>query len=667
VAPKRKIKLEDLWKFQFVSDAQISPDGESILFTRSRFHPDKKKNRYDSHIWRVGTKSGASKQWTSSAASESTPRWSPTGDRILFLSARGSVDMEDSPKVPQIWVMPSTGGEGVCVTDLPGGASSPLWSPCGRWIALVGRVPVDPDTDDLTGSRKPDVMHIRRTTYRHDLKGYQFAYRQHLFIVPSAGGRPRQITKGDWDAGDFAWTPDGKQLLVCGNLADADHTYARELYSVSIATGRVRTLCALKGPISAPAASPDGRTVTFVGNAFRRGYASNSNIFLVPSSGGTPQNVTHRWDLSVGQTTNTDSRGASPAFGPTWSPDGSEIKFLSTLRGATHLFSTSPETGDVIQYTSGDWTIESLTYSDDHTSAVYTGMSPTELAEVWVWEEGRSPRQRTRISSPLLNRLSLTTPERFNFRASDGVEVEGWVMLPPESRRKRHPALLEIHGGPRSAYGMGFMHEFHLLNASGYAVVYLNPRGSSSYGEEWACAGPKHYGERDYEDLMEGINRVLRKYPIDPKRLGVLGGSYGGFMTNWIVGHTNRFKAACTQRCISNWISFFGTSDIGNLFGHQEIGGPVWKSGGDLKELWKRSPLAYVEQMKTPLLIIHSEEDWRCPIEQSEQLFTALKWLDRDTEFVRVPGESHELSRSGRPLQRIARLEAILDWFKRKL
>lgn len=663
---KRKITLKDLWKFRFVADAQMASDGSSILYTQGHFHPDRDRNTTERHIWRVDASSGAPQQWTHSSESESNPRWSPDGGRILFLSSRDSDD--DVNGASQLWTMPADGGEGVCITRRPGGASSPQWSPDGKAIAFVGRVPTDPDRDDLTKDARPDALHIRRLTYRHDLRGYQFQYRQHLFVVSSTGGRTRQITRGEWDVGDYTWTPDGKTLLVCGNIDDADRTYSRSLYAVTVSSGRIREICRLDGPISSPSISPDGRTVAFVGNNFHRGYAGNSNLFLVPRRGGDARNLTRDGDVSVAGTVNSDSRDASPAFTPSWSPDGSEIKFLASVRGATHLFSANPSTGAVIACTRGDWTIESLSYSADHTAAAYAAMTPTSLSEVWIWKEGGRARQRTRANKRLLDRLDLADPERVLFKASDDVEVEGWVMMPPGPRRKKVPALLEIHGGPRSAYGMGFMHEFHLLNAAGFAVVYFNPRGSSSYGEEWACAAPKHYGERDYEDLMEGVDRVLRRYPVDRKRLGVLGGSYGGFMTNWIVGHTDRFKAACTQRCISNWISFSGTSDIGVLFGSREIAGPVWEDGGrDLQELWKRSPLAYVEKMTTPLLIIHSEEDWRCPIEQSEQLFAALKWLGRDTEFVRVPGESHELSRSGRPRQRIARLEAILDWFDRKL
>lgn len=662
---KRKFALKDLWKLQLISDAQIDPGGASILFTRSRFHPDRERNGYESHIWRVSTRGGAPRQWTNSSESESTPRWSPNGGEFLFLSARSAEEEVRGQK--QLWVMPSDGGEGLRITERAGGVASAAWSPDGRQIAFVGRVPTDPERDDLeTGTPQP-AMHIDRLTYRHDLHGYQFGYRNHLFVIPAKGGSPTQITSGDWDVGDYVWTPDGKRLLVCGHTVDADRTYARELHAISVTGRRTKTLCGLDGPISSPSVSPDGKTVAFIGNDFRRGYATNSTLFLVPLSGGTPRNLTRSWDVGIGQTLNTDTRGTSPAFGPTWSPDGAEIKFLTTLKGATHLFAASPESGEVTAYTSGDWAIESLSYSKDHTVAAYTAMTPVEPAELWVWKEGRSAKQLTRANS-FLSRLSLAAPKRFQFKASDGVSVEGWVMHPPGSRKKKHPALLEIHGGPRSAYGMGFMHEFQMLNAAGYSVIFINPRGSSSYGEDWACAGPRHYGERDYEDLLQGVDAVLRREPIDRKRLGVLGGSYGGYMTNWIIGHTNRFKAACTQRCISNWLSFFGTSDIGNLFGPQEIGGPVWKDGGrDLRKLWEKSPLAHVEKMVTPLLIVHSENDWRCPIEQGEQLFSALKWLGRDTEFLRVPGESHELSRSGGPLQRIARLEAILDWFGRKL
>ena len=513
--------------------------------------------------------------------------------------------------------------------------------------------------------KKSDVSHIRRISYRMNGSGYHFSYRTHLFIVSPRGGRPRQLTRGEWDATSPSWSVDGKKIFFSSNIEEnTDYTRSHNLYSVTIRGGRPRKLCGLRGYLHSPSPSPDGKTVAFVGSDRRRGNGTNDDLYLVPIAGGRPRNISKQTDLSIGQSVISDSRIGSPGFAPVWSPDGSEIKFLAAQNGSDRLFSLHLKAKELNSYTTGDTTVESVSYNEDHTSAAYTQMSATELAELWLWREGRAERRLTRLNDPLLARLHLSEPERFTFNASDRTEVEGWLMLPPASRRQKHPAILQIHGGPRAAYGYGFLHEFHLLNARGFAVFYINPRGSSSYGEDWASAVPKHFGERDYRDIMEAVDLIARRRSIDRNNIGVSGGSYGGFMTNWIVGHTERFKAACTQRCISNWISFFGTSDIGPRFSGDEIATAPWK---DLGEFWKRSPLAYVEKVKTPLLIIHAEEDWRCPIEQSEQMFTALKWLGRDVELIRFPGENHELSRGGKPKHRLERLAAIVKWFEIKM
>ena len=660
---KHNITCDDLYKFQLVSDAQISPNGERVLFTLTRFHPDKKKNTSQSHIWQTNASGGAPQQFTSSDASESNPRWSPDGSRILFLSARNAEEAQKGKT--QLWVIPATGGEALKITDEKRGVSSPKWSPDGKSILFLGRVPVDPEQDKRPEDKKSDVVRINRLSYRMNGGGTHHTFRTHLFVIAARGGKTRQLTSGEWNVEGASWSSDGKRIFLTGNREDdADYTHARNLYAVPAGVGKLKTLCSLPGGISSPAPSPDGKTVAFIGNDLKRSYGTNSNLYVVPSGGGEPENVSGHIDLSIGHSVNSDSRAGSPPFGPAWSPDGGEIKFLASDHGATRLFALSLKNREIAPYTSRDWTLESVSYNADHTAAAFTQMSPTELAELWVWRKGRREVQITRFNRSLLSRLNLAEPKRFAFKASDGVEVEGWMMHPPGSRRRKRPAILQIHGGPRTAYGMGFVHEFHLLNAAGFSVFYINPRGSSSYGEDWACAVALHYGERDYLDVMEAVDHIVKTEPVDPQSLGVTGGSYGGFMTNWIVGHTDRFRAACTQRSISNWISFFGTSDIGWRFSQEEIGGLPWS---DLNEYWKRSPIASVEKITTPLLIIHSEEDWRCPIEQAEQLFTALKWLKQDVEFIRFPGENHELSRSGKPAHRIARLEAIVGWFEQKL
>lgn len=651
----RNITATDLLKFQLVSDVQLSPNGDTALFTLT--HLDKKKNTYQSHIWKVSTKSGAPQQFTNSSESESNARWSPSGKSILFVSAR---DTEKAQKGKnQIWILPTDGGEATKLTDHKNNISNPMWSPNGKQILFTASVPI------AKTKSKSDVTHTVRLSYRFNGSGYTYKSRTHLFVISARGGRPKQITSGEWDVNSATWSTDGSEIYIIGNAEeDTDRSYARNLYAISPKSGRRKRLCGLPGNIGGVAPSPNGKTIAFSGSDFSRSYGTNNHIYLIPTSGGTPKCLTKHLDISVEQNLNSDSRKASPSFGLVWSPDGRLIKYIATTRGADRLFSLNVETGHLNAYTDDKHTLESVSYNADHTAAAYTAMTPTRLAEVSLWREGKTDRRLTRFNDRTLSNLHLSKPKRFSFKASDGIDVEGWIMLPLGSRKRKHPSILQIHGGPRTAYGQGFIHEFHLLNAKGFAVYYINPRGSSSYGEDWTCAVGGNYGERDYADIMEAVDHVVKTEPLAPNRLGVTGGSYGGFMTNWIVGHTDRFKAACTQRCISNWTSFFGTSDIGWRFPQEEIGGCPWDN---LENYWARSPIAYVKNVKTPTLIIHSEEDWRCPIEQSEQFFVALQVLGIETELVRFPGENHELSRSGKPNHRIERLDHIVRWFEKYL
>jgi dipeptidyl aminopeptidase/acylaminoacyl peptidase len=644
---KRLITTDDLLAFQFVSDVQTAPNGDTVLFSVTQAHPNKKKNTYQSHIWKISTKGGRPTQFTNSTQSESNPRWSP----------------DETQKGGQLWLIPANGGEATKLTQQKHGAGNPSWSPDGKHILFSSRVPMDPKEDKKKDDDKSDVVHTDRLSYRFNGQGFIHKYRSHLFIISTRGGKAKQLTSGDWDPGQGVWSTDGQSISLTGNKEeDPNHTYARNLYCISTKGGRLKKLTGLPGNIGLPAPSPDGKTIAFVGSDFSRSYGTSGRLYSVSTTGGKAVCLTAHLDLSIEQSLNTDARWGSPDFGPTWSPDGRLVKFVATVRGANQLFALDIKTGHLETYTDSERSIESVSYSADHTTAAYTEITPTRLSEVHLWRESKPDKQLTQFNT--LSRRHISTPERFSFKASDGAKVDGWIMFPPNARKRKHPSILQIHGGPRTAYGLGFMHEFQLLAAKGFAVYYINPRGASSYGEDWACGVGGHYGERDYDDVMEATNYVLKKYPIDSKRLGVTGGSYGGFMTNWIVGHTNRFKAACTQRSISNWISFFGTSDIGWRFPQEELGGLPYDN---LDNYWKRSPLAYIKNVKTPTLIIHSEEDWRCPIEQAEQFYVGLKMMGVETEFVRFPGESHELSRSGSPKHRVERLNHIVRWFEKHL
>jgi dipeptidyl aminopeptidase/acylaminoacyl peptidase len=349
---------------------------------------------------------------------------------------------------------------------------------------------------------------------------------------------------------------------------------------------------------------------------------------------------------------------------PMWSPDGSTLYFMAEVRGSSHVFSMPATGGAPIQITLGEQHL--LDFTMDPTRqrlglAIAAYDHPGDIFTLTIAEP--APRRLTEVNADFLSEIYIAKPERLEFKGAAGWSVEGWILKPQGfDPSKKYPMILEIHGGPNTAYGYTFHQEFQMHCGKGYVVLYTNPRGSTGYGREFSVAVRGRWGEEDYEDVMSGVEALLQQGYIDETRLGVTGGSYGGFMTNWIVGHTDRFKAAVTQRSVVNLASFFGSADIGWDFADDHFETTPWD---DPQRYAFHSPLTYVGNIKTPLLILHSEQDLRCPIEQAEQLWTALKYLKREVEFVRFEGQSHGLSRFGHPKLRVERLNLIAEWFER--
>lgn len=651
---KHKIGLADLRKFHWISDVQISPDGHRIAFVQSRVHPDAKKDTYESHIWMVSADGGKSKQFTFGAGRDLNPRVSPDGESLLFVSSREP----EKKNGAQIWVIPTSGGEARQVTDVKGGIDDPQWSPDGRKI-LFGSADINDPKDE---KKKSDVKIVRRIFYKLNGEGYFHNKRQHLFVVSAEGGKAKQLTKGEFDCGAARWSPDGKHIAFITSLSpDADLEITRHIYVIPATGGKPKVIAKGKGPYETPSWSPDGKSIAALGHDMKKSFSTNTHIWTVPSTGGHLKDIMAGFPRSVENSVNADCRVGSPNPGSIWSPDARSIHFYALWGPACHIHSIDVKSGKVDRVTRGEFTVDSFSLSRDGSKMAYTRMTPVTPNELWFWD-GKSHRKLVDSNAEFLATRHLSRPEHFTLKASDGGEVDGWILKPVGLKAgQKAPAILQIHGGPRTAYGYGMSHEFQFQAASGFAVFYCNPRGSAGYGEDFAHAVVNHYGDRDFEDIMECVEYVVRHYGfIDPKRIGVTGGSYGGFMTNWIVGHTKRFAAAVTRRSISNFYSFYGTSDIGYFFDQEEITGRPWDN---TKEYLKRSPITYVEKVETPLLIIHAEEDFRCPIEQAEQMFVALKRLKKEVELVRFPEETHELTRSGKPKHREENQKHILRWF----
>jgi dipeptidyl aminopeptidase/acylaminoacyl peptidase len=646
--PKRKIRIEDLRRFVFVSDPQVSPDGGRISFVHTKI--DYEKDGYVKHIWIWDKETGKARQFTHGMGSDSNPRWSPDGRKLLFLSSKRVPDKKD----PQLWVISSGGGEARLIAELEdAGVTKPVWSPDSKRVLFLARVWDEEKTDS-------DVKIVKRINFRLNGVGLFPGKRIHLFTV-NPGRKPKQLTKGKFDVDVAVWSPDGKQVAFVTNPVEgADLSYIRDVYRMPSRGGDWEKVTSGGHLISDLSWSPDGGEIAFLGHDLHAMTATNTDIWVTPAEGGEPLNLTASFDRSIGRGVGSDLRVSTPNPGTIWSPDSTAIYFLTGSVPVSSVYRVYRETCAVERLTE-EVSVDGFSLSGDAEVMGYNAMDSTHPDELYVRNED-GDRRVTQFNDRLLSGLSLSTPEAFTFRNEIGDEVDAWVMKPPDFEQgRRYPAVLEVHGGPLGIYGDAIFHEFQLLAAGGYVVLYTNPRGSGGYGEEYGAVLQGQYGTVDYRDLMTFVDDAMGRFDfIEPDRLGVTGGSYGGYLTNWIVTQTDRFNAAVACRSTCNRHSHHGYSDMGFRHGPSGNMGYPWK---DEEKLLRQSPIRYASNVKTPTLLIHSENDLRCPIGQAEEFFVALKELGVDTELVRFPDENHELSHSGKPKHREERLRHIIRWF----
>jgi dipeptidyl aminopeptidase/acylaminoacyl peptidase len=664
--PKR-ITAEFLYRFQPIQEPRLSPDGRHVVYAAQRV--ERKTEKKYTNLWVAPTDRGQPRQFTYGDQNDTHARWSPDGNQIAFLSNRADPD-----KPAQIFLIRFTGGEARQLTHVEGDIGGLFWSPDGKSILCTVQK-TDPDALERQNDAQKKKLgvvarHYDRVFYKLDGYGYLPHERWHLWLVDARTGRARQLTDHNvYDERDPAWSPDGQWIAFISNRsADPDfNPDADDLWVMPrTGSGDLRKIEAPMGGKALPSFSPDGKWIAYYAQEGVGQWYKNTGLWVIPADGSAaPRNLTEKYDLHVSAWTINDL-GNPETMPPTWSNDGSTIYFPVTLRGSSALMSISPNSENLQTVIGEGGVVGSFTFDSQQKRLAYFYGKIDDPGQIWLreWPNGES-RPITEANRALLRSLDLGQIEEVWYKGPDGNDLQGWILKPPGfDPAKKYPSIMEIHGGPLTQYGWYFMHEFYYLAAQGFVVHFTNPRGGRGYGEKHAEAIYGAWGSVDYADLMAWADVVAKLPYIDKKRMGVTGGSYGGYMTVWIIGHTQRFKAAVTQRCLSNFVSEWGSSDFNWTF-QQEL--KAAQPFADLETYWRMSPIAYIGNAKTPTLVIHNEFDLRCPIEQGEQVFVALKSLGVETEMVRFPDEFHGLSRTGRTDRRIARLNHILRWFEKHL
>jgi acylaminoacyl-peptidase len=670
--PKRPIVAEDLSRMAFLGDPQVRPDGGAVLFAEKRAGP---KNKYLTHLLLVDARTKAVRQLTFGEQSAGSGRWSPDGSQIAFVSGR-----EES--TAQIYLLPMDGGEGRRLTSLPEGDIGAIrWSPDGRHIALAFREAHPARTKAAQKAREEQGLseppwEIEDLYYRLDGDGYFGPQRFRPYVVDVQTGTHRALDGGD-PLGQFSfdWLPDSSGLVLARS-ANPDPLLQRpndQLYLVPLKGKARRIPCDTKGSKSSPSLSPDGAWIAYLGSDHQDDPwgVHNTRLWILPTQGGKARCLTPDDDYCLDVLSLSDTSFGFVADGGgsglvLWKPDSTTVYVNVGHHGAVHLAKVPVKPGGATLLTKPRQAVVGTNRSRNGLVACTVGTA-TRLAEVALFDPGKGVVTRlTDQNRGFHQEVELVEPTEHWVKSTDGVRVHTWCLV-PKGRAKRKPAVLEIHGGPHAQYGWAFFHEFQLLAANGYLVVYSNPRGSKGYGDAHCAAIRGNWGEKDWQDVQAVTAWMKQRPDVDPKRMGVMGGSYGGYMTNWAVSHTDEFRAAITDRCVFNWLSAAGNSDFPlNKDGY--FGGQAWGDHAEIKTLWEQGPIAHFGNVKTPMLIIHSAGDLRCNVEQGEQVFYVLKSLGVPTRFVRYPAStSHGMSRNGPLDLRVHRLNEILAWWKRWL
>lgn len=687
-----------------MGDPQVSPDGKTVAYVQTRLR--KKKNDYASNIWLVPADGSEQPyKFTASNGRDMMPRWSPDGKEIAFLSTRSGK--------PQLWIIPVRGGEARQITYCKRGAGEFTWSTDGSWLVFASQVdneqdkkwaaegksdgdkgsnPADSENvqpgqvsgeattkpitqpgewdEDSEDEKEPEnkgdhAIEITRVHSRGEGQGL-LVRRTHLFIVSANGGTPTQITEGDWDATSPRWSPDGKWLAYLANQEpDAELSNISDIHILPVQSGgkfgKPRRVTNHDHSVATIDWLPDSSGFAIFGHSRIQEGALATNLDIEKVSlKGKITNLSGKLDRTAGSFVNSDLWAGTGELRVRFSRDGATAYFMVTTEGAANVYSVPVDGGELREVIGGKRQV--LNFGVAEKGVVFTAAASDMPCDLFVAGfNGRNERRLTDVNRDFTNDFEVGSAQEFWLKRPDGVRVQGWMIMPPGfDEMKKYPLIIQIHGGPHVSYGQAYLHEFQVLAARGNIVLFTNPRGSQGYGQTFSDAIRNDWGGIDYDDLMACVDYAVERKYIDKNRLGVAGGSYGGYMTAWIIGHSQRFKAAVAMRACVNIYSAWGSGDYTWALWSWEFEG----SPQERTDLYlERSPITYVKDMHTPLLITHAEDDYRVAIEQADELYRSLKVLKRNVKMVRFPSGGHDISRTGKPSLRVERLQHIAAWF----
>ncbi|MBR2563779.1 MAG: S9 family peptidase [Paenibacillus sp.] len=674
---KSRIIPEDLVHYRWISQPVISAKGQ-VAYVEQTI--DQVKNEYNTQIRGISL-DGTEDVALTHGTKDTSPAWSPDGSELTFIrstqAGRG------------LWSLQTEGAEPTMLISPEYKIISYIWSPDGKYIAFTSKVQlntVERLDDEKPSTESTELVALsttvlrgkvyERTTPKEEGSGWWDGQYSHLFLYELHGGQITQMTPELWNITTPVWSPDSLNLAFISKQAkeegmDPDLQYHTDVYMVHVEEkGEAEPVKITDSSLQIGQFSftPDGKQLILIASDRKFGSGSHHRLYTIPAQRGMPRLFAPELDMQIGNAALGDMKSASASPSPVISRSFPQqgVYVLGTHHGNVDVYQIESDGSWEVITPAGEKDVYQYTLSADERTLVVAALTDTHPGELYIVDTGsRTMSRLTRRNDEFMNKRIVNVPKRIQFSSSDGRLVHGWLAMPDIRSKEKFPLILQIHGGPHAMYSGSYSHEMQTLIAEGYAVLWINPRGSMGYGQEFAQACRGDFGGGDYRDLMEAVDYVLTSYSIlDESRLGVAGGSYGGVMTNWIVAHSNRFRAAVTQRCISNWLSMYGTSDIGISYVEGVVGG---NPAEHAEFLWSRSPLAHAHKIDTPLLIMHGEQDYRTPIAQAEELYTTLKRYGKTTKLIRYPGSNHSLLKSGKPSLRVDSFEQVNAWFKQFL